>query len=264
MTGVQTCALPIYIPVLCTVLDPVFKFIAKGELLKVPCIGQQLEGVSAEILVVDCQCQRILNSVPNPFLCKQGNHILIDREDRRSQLRTFKEGINWLKNGVPIMAFPEGQRSQDGRLIDFKGGLFSMAAKTGVPIVPLTLSHTHAVYPSNALFPVQQGEGKLHVHVHEPIESKGRTDAELAEMVRKAFLSELPLDHLPADMDQDDLIASSAVESIKVEAASSTHHSETPTVQHIVSNEHQQTVSVHQPQEDNAPFFVKEKVAEKL
>jgi 1-acyl-sn-glycerol-3-phosphate acyltransferase len=34
------------IPVLCTVLDPVFKFIAKGELRKVPCIGQQLEGVS--------------------------------------------------------------------------------------------------------------------------------------------------------------------------------------------------------------------------
>jgi Acyltransferase len=33
------------IPVLCTVLDPVFKFIAKGELRKVPCIGQQLNGV---------------------------------------------------------------------------------------------------------------------------------------------------------------------------------------------------------------------------
>lgn len=34
------------IPVLCTVLDPVFKFIAKGELSKVPCIGTQLAGVS--------------------------------------------------------------------------------------------------------------------------------------------------------------------------------------------------------------------------
>ena len=33
------------IPVLCTVLDPVFKFIAKGELGNVPCIGQQLRGV---------------------------------------------------------------------------------------------------------------------------------------------------------------------------------------------------------------------------
>lgn len=34
------------IPVLCTVLDPTFKFIAKGDLSKVPCIGTQLSGVS--------------------------------------------------------------------------------------------------------------------------------------------------------------------------------------------------------------------------
>lgn len=40
------------IPVLCTVLSPVFKFIAKGELLKVPCIGKQLIGVSIPCVVV--------------------------------------------------------------------------------------------------------------------------------------------------------------------------------------------------------------------
>lgn len=39
------------IPVLCTVLDPVFKFIAKGELRSVPCIGQQLDGVSTSFNV---------------------------------------------------------------------------------------------------------------------------------------------------------------------------------------------------------------------
>lgn len=38
------------IPVLCTVLDPVFKFIAKGELQKVPCVGHQLTGVRIRIL----------------------------------------------------------------------------------------------------------------------------------------------------------------------------------------------------------------------
>jgi len=156
----------------------------------------------------------------NVKLSEQGDHILIDREDRRSQLRTFKEGINWLKKGVPLMAFPEGQRSPDGRLIDFKGGLFSMAVKTGVPIVPLSISHTYAIMPSNALFPVQSGKGKLHVHVHEPIESTGRTDAELADLVRKAFLSELPLDHLPLNMEPEDMIASSAAKAIRVNSDS--------------------------------------------
>lgn len=33
------------IPIICTLVDPVFKFIAKAELAKVPCIGQQLKGV---------------------------------------------------------------------------------------------------------------------------------------------------------------------------------------------------------------------------
>jgi hypothetical protein len=42
------------IPLLCTILDPVFKFIAKGELKNVPCIGQQLIGVSCTHVVFVC------------------------------------------------------------------------------------------------------------------------------------------------------------------------------------------------------------------
>jgi len=34
------------IPIVCTVLDPVFKFISKGSLKGLPCIGDQLVGVS--------------------------------------------------------------------------------------------------------------------------------------------------------------------------------------------------------------------------
>ncbi len=128
---------------------------------------------------------------------KKGKHIMIDREDRRSQLRTFKEGVNWLKNGVPLMAFPEGMRSKDGRLMEFKGGIFSMAVRAGVPIVPLSISNTHAVMPGYSLFPIQTGEGKLHVHVHEPISVEGRKEEELAELVREALLSKMPLDQHP-------------------------------------------------------------------
>lgn len=159
------------IPVLCTVLERSFKFIAKGELGKIPCIGHQLVG---------------------------GEHILIDREDRRSQLRTFKQGVKTLKNGVPVMAFPEGKRSRDGRLMKFKGGLFAMAKKTGVPIVPITLSHTHAVMPSYSLLPIQSGNGKLHIHVHPAINVDGKTDDEINDLVQTAFLSSLPKYQHPA------------------------------------------------------------------
>ena len=62
----------------------------------------------------------VLFCCPSRF-CK-GEHILIDRNDKRSQLRSFKQAINYLKDGVPIMAFPEGARSPDGRLMAFKPG----------------------------------------------------------------------------------------------------------------------------------------------
>jgi len=127
----------------------------------------------------------------------QGNHILIDREDRRSQLRTFKEAVAWLEKGVPLMAFPEGMRSRDGKLMNFKGGIFSIAKRTGVPIVPISLSNTHAVMPSNALFPVQSGKNKLRVHVHPAIDTTDKTEAELDVLVRKSLLSALPRDQHP-------------------------------------------------------------------
>lgn len=94
--------------------------------------------------------------------------------------------------------------------MDFKGGLFSMATKTKVPIVPISISHAHTVMPCNALFPVQSGRGKLHVHVHEPIEATGKTEEELVLLVRKAFLSTLPFEQHPKD---DDLPSEMAVES---------------------------------------------------
>lgn len=158
------------IPIVCTVLDPVFKFISKGSLKGLPCIGDQLVG---------------------------GKHILIDREDRRSQLRTFKEGIAWLQKGVPLMAFPEGQRSNDGHLMEFKGGAFSMAVREKVPIVPITISNAYATMPSNSFFPVQPGSGKLAVHIHPAIHVDGKTEDELEELVRNAIMSKLPLDQLP-------------------------------------------------------------------
>lgn len=98
-----------------------------------------------------------------------------------------------------MMAFPEGQRSKDGHLMAFKGGLFAMAAKTKVPIVPITLSHTHAVMPSNSFFPVQSGAGKLRVHIHDPIDAEGKSEAELEELVRKSFLQTLPLEQHPLE-----------------------------------------------------------------
>ncbi len=97
-----------------------------------------------------------------------------------------------------------------------------MATKAGVPIIPITISHAHAVMPSVSLFPVQPGRGKLHLHVHPAIDSAGRTEAELQELVRAAFLSQLPEDQLPMNMVTDVRSAEDSSSVVDVPAAVST------------------------------------------
>ena len=98
------------------------------------------------------------------------------------------------------MAFPEGKRSPDGRLMEFKGGIFSMAVKAKVPIVPLSIANTHAVMPDVGFLPVQSGEqGELRVFVHSPIDVEGKSEDEIAMEVREALLRELPVDQHPLE-----------------------------------------------------------------
>jgi len=71
------------------------KMIAKAELLKVPILSKSLS---------------------------ESAHLLIDRSSRRSQIKTYKDAVGWLKKGVNLCTFAEGTRSTDGRLQEFKGG----------------------------------------------------------------------------------------------------------------------------------------------
>jgi len=146
-----------------------YKIIAKKELLKVPILGN---GIST------------------------GGHVVIDRTNRRSQVMTLKSGIEWLKNGVCLCAFPEGTRSKTGKLQPFKNGAFKMAHKAGAPVIPLSICGAAKVQPSNWMFPLKRGYD-VKVVVHEPVESVGRTEAELAEIVREKIISGLPEDQQP-------------------------------------------------------------------
>jgi len=139
-----------------------FKFIAAAELQGLPLVGQQL---------VD------------------GKHVLIDRSTRRGQLKSFKESVAYLKRGISIFAFPEGTRSRDGKLMPFKGGVFSMAVKANVPIVPISISGAFETYPPSAILPLLPNSERLKVTVHPQISVADRTEEEIAELTREAIAS---------------------------------------------------------------------------
>ena len=55
------------------------------------------------------------------FLSSSG-HVLIERDNAQSALRSLKKAVALLQKGISIVVFPEGTRTPDGQVKDFKGG----------------------------------------------------------------------------------------------------------------------------------------------
>jgi 1-acyl-sn-glycerol-3-phosphate acyltransferase len=87
-----------------------------------------------------------------------------------------------------LCTFPEGTRSRSGHLMSFKNGAFKMAHKAGAPVIPISIINSQKVMPTYKT---------AKVIIHEPVESVGKTEAELAEAVRQSMISGLPDDQKP-------------------------------------------------------------------
>ncbi|KAL0334078.1 UNVERIFIED_CONTAM: 1-acyl-sn-glycerol-3-phosphate acyltransferase BAT2, chloroplastic [Sesamum angustifolium] len=68
------------------------------------------------------------------------------------------------QEGASVFFFPEGTRSKDGKLGPFKKGAFSVAAKTGVPVIPITLIGTGEIMPAGMEGRLNPGSVKVIVH----------------------------------------------------------------------------------------------------
>jgi len=56
-----------------------------------------------------------------------------------------------LQGGVSVILFPEGTRSPDGRVGEFRDGAFRLAIEAGVDVVPLAISGAAASLPKRSL-----------------------------------------------------------------------------------------------------------------
>ncbi|XP_022156865.1 1-acyl-sn-glycerol-3-phosphate acyltransferase 1, chloroplastic-like [Momordica charantia] len=90
--------------------------------------------------------------------------IPLKRMDSRSQLDCLKRCMELIRKGASVFFFPEGTRSKDGKLGAFKKGAFSVAAKTKVPVVPITLVGTGSIMPSGFEGILNVGSVKVIVH----------------------------------------------------------------------------------------------------
>ncbi|MGH7948763.1 MAG: 1-acyl-sn-glycerol-3-phosphate acyltransferase, partial [Candidatus Binataceae bacterium] len=77
--------------------------------------------------------------------------IPFDRE--RAQMESLDEAVAQLAAGKSVLMFPEGTRSPDGAVHEFKSGAGYLALRSGVDVLPLLISGTHDVLGKGALIP---------------------------------------------------------------------------------------------------------------
>ncbi|MDR2731799.1 MAG: 1-acyl-sn-glycerol-3-phosphate acyltransferase [Fibromonadaceae bacterium] len=139
-------------------------FLAKKSLFKIPYFGQLLT---------------YTNSIP------------IVRGNPEANANLPKQVCQRLSKNFPMMAFPEGTRSKDGRLLPFKNGIFRIIKEAGVPVLPVTLIGVYKVMPKTgiALYP-----GEIKIITHKIIAAEqiaNMSQEELREAVRAEIQSSL-------------------------------------------------------------------------
>ena len=143
------------IPTIFGFLPVQFRIIAKESLFKVPFMGWHLS--------------------------RAGN-IPINRTNRRDAMRSIAEAARRIREGTSVVVFPEGTRSRDGKLQEFKAGSFKLAASAGVPIVPLSIVGTCKVLRRDSLI---FHPGKVDMYISPPIPTAGTDDGRLDALMAR-------------------------------------------------------------------------------
>lgn len=97
---------------------------------------------------------------------RRSGQIPIDRENPWKALNSLKQAANLLKQGVSIVVFPEGTRTPNGEIQEFKTVLFILPIRSRIPVVPVLIEGTfHALKRGSVLLnPVP-----LKLTFHDPI-----------------------------------------------------------------------------------------------
>ena len=113
------------------------------------------------------------------YLANNGNIILVDVN--KNLKNTLQAASKVLKTGKKLIIFPEGARTRDGELQDFKKTFAILAKELNVPIYPFVLKGAYEAFPYNQKFPKKHD---LAVEFLERIEPENKTVEEIVEETR--------------------------------------------------------------------------------
>jgi 1-acyl-sn-glycerol-3-phosphate acyltransferase len=123
---------------------------------------------------------------------KKSPYIPIIRENSKNAMAGVQQAIEAVKNGTSVLIYPEGTRSDDGNLGEFKRGGFMLASRSGKPIVPVTIINSRNILPKGQL---NFTGGVVKVIIDKPIEIPEnitkKEEVDLMAQVRGIILNNL-------------------------------------------------------------------------
>lgn len=136
-----------------------FKFVLKQELMRIPVLG---------------------------FTMKRARYIAIDRANPRKAVKSMNEAAERIRAGASVVVFPEGTRSEDGRLQSFKRGGFLLALKSGCDIVPVTVQGSRRIAAKKSL---RIRSGTVTLTIGEPIPVKEYSKRNVNELMERVHIA---------------------------------------------------------------------------
>lgn len=123
------------------------------------------------------------------WVLRRLGNIPLDRKSIHGSRKTLDRVASMLKNGTSMVIMPEGHRTLDGRLREFKTMPFMLAREAGVPILPVGISGLYTLKPKRSWY---VHPTPIHIRFGEPVpaETVRRKDARmLRDMVREKIRS---------------------------------------------------------------------------
>lgn len=152
------------IPILYAGLPLQFRWLAKQELFNVPLFGLAM---------------------------RRCGYIPINRSDRRKAMHSMNEAAKQISDGTSVIIFPEGTRSPDGHLQEFKKGGFLIAVKAQAPVVPVVIKGSFSVMSKSSL---RINNSAIEMEIFPPLDTAGMKSSDIAglmEQVRQPIANNL-------------------------------------------------------------------------
>lgn len=117
-------------------------------------------------------------------------HLLVNRKNTKSQFKAIRKMEHLLTHGESLLVFPEGTRTKDGMIADFKKGAFRSATSTGTSVLPVVIDGPFQILPKKGF--VIDKKRDIVIKVLPPISvEKGEKPGELAKKTHDIMSVEL-------------------------------------------------------------------------